>query len=77
MTPVEFVSEMRIKRAKQFLDAGETDIANIAYKVGFNGAGYFSTCFKEYYKISFRLSKAKTRVMFKKTESKNRLPLKV
>ena len=52
MTPVEFVSEMRIKRAKQFLDAGETDIANIAYKVGFNGAGYFSTCFKEYYKIS-------------------------
>lgn len=52
MTPVEFVSEMRLKRAKQFLDAGETDIANIAYKVGFNGAGYFSTCFKEFYKIS-------------------------
>lgn len=52
MTPVEFVSDMRIKRAKQYLDAGETDIANIAYKVGFNGAGYFSTCFKEFYKIS-------------------------
>ena len=52
MTPVEFVSDMRIKRAKQFLDAGETDIANIAYKVGFNGAGYFSTCFKEFYKVS-------------------------
>jgi signal transduction histidine kinase/ligand-binding sensor domain-containing protein/DNA-binding response OmpR family regulator len=52
ITPVEFVSELRLKRAKQFLDAGETDIANIAYKVGFNGAGYFSTRFKEYYKIS-------------------------
>ena len=52
MTPVEFVREMRIKRAKQFLDAGETDIAGIAYKVGFNDAGYFSTCFKEYYKIA-------------------------
>ncbi|MDR7209396.1 two-component regulator propeller domain-containing protein [Flavobacterium piscis] len=52
MTPVEFVSNMRIKRARQFLDAGETDIADIAYKVGFNGAGYFSTCFKELYKIS-------------------------
>ena len=51
-TPVEFVREMRIKRAKQFLDAGETDIAGIAYKVGFNDAGYFSTCFKEYYKIA-------------------------
>lgn len=52
ITPVEFVRDMRIKRAKQFLDAGETDIANIAYKVGFNGAGYFSTCFKESCKIS-------------------------
>lgn len=52
ITPVEFVSEMRLKRARQYLDAGETDIANVAYKAGFNGAGYFSTCFKEYYKIS-------------------------
>lgn len=52
MTPVEFVREMRIKRARQFLDAGETDIASIAYKVGFNDPGYFSTCFKEFYKIS-------------------------
>lgn len=52
ITPVEFVSNMRIKRAKQYFDAGETDIANIAYKVGFNGAGYFSTCFKDFYKIS-------------------------
>ncbi|WP_163400026.1 hybrid sensor histidine kinase/response regulator transcription factor [Flavobacterium fluviatile] len=52
ITPVEFVSEMRLKRARQYFDAGETDIANVAYKAGFNGAGYFSTCFKEYYKIS-------------------------
>jgi transcriptional regulator GlxA family with amidase domain len=52
ITPVEFVKDMRVKRAKQFLDAGETDIADIAYKVGFNGAGYFSTCFKESHKTS-------------------------
>ncbi|PXY46429.1 hybrid sensor histidine kinase/response regulator transcription factor [Flavobacterium hydrophilum] len=52
MTPVEFVKDMRVKRAKQFLDAGETDIADIAYKVGFNSAGYFSTCFKEIFKIA-------------------------
>lgn len=51
-TPVEFVKEMRIKRAKQYLDAGETDIADIAYKVGFNSSGYFSTCFKEIYNMS-------------------------
>lgn len=63
MTPVEFVSDMRLKRAKQYLDAGETDIANIAYKVGFNGAGYFSTCFKEFYKISpSDYLKTKTRI---------------
>ncbi|GGF29669.1 hybrid sensor histidine kinase/response regulator transcription factor [Flavobacterium limi] len=52
LTPVEFVSEMRLKRAKQYFDAGETDIATVAYKAGFNGPGYFSTCFKECYKIS-------------------------
>lgn len=51
-TPVEFVRDMRIKRAKQFLDTGETDIASVAYKVGFNDPGYFSTCFKESCKIS-------------------------
>ncbi|MBK0370205.1 hybrid sensor histidine kinase/response regulator transcription factor [Flavobacterium agrisoli] len=52
LKPVEFVKEMRIKRAQQYLDAGETDIADIAYKVGFNGAAYFSTCFKEIMKIT-------------------------
>ncbi|MHC0444778.1 hybrid sensor histidine kinase/response regulator transcription factor [Flavobacterium sp. 3-218] len=52
MTPVEFVKEMRVKRAKQFLDAGETDIADIGYRVGFNSSGYFSTCFKEVFQMS-------------------------
>ena len=52
VTPVEFVKEMRVRQAKKFMDAGETDIASIAYRVGFNGAGYFSTCFKEVYQIS-------------------------
>lgn len=52
MSPVEFVKDMRVKRAKQYLDAGETDIADIAYKVGFNSSSYFSTCFKEIFKMS-------------------------
>lgn len=52
MSPVEFVKDMRVKRAKQYLDAGETDIADIAYKVGFNSSSYFSTCFKEVFKMS-------------------------
>lgn len=52
MAPVEFVREMRLKRAKQYLDAGSDNIAEIAYTVGFNNAKYFSTCFKARYQIS-------------------------
>ncbi|MFA4866553.1 MAG: two-component regulator propeller domain-containing protein [Pedobacter sp.] len=50
--PVEFVREMRLKRARQFLDANGQNISEIAYAVGFNSAKYFSTCFKEEYGIS-------------------------
>lgn len=46
LAPVEFVREMRLKRAKQLLDAGSGNISEIAYSVGFNNAKYFSTCFK-------------------------------
>lgn len=52
LAPVEFVREMRLKRAKQFLDANGHNISEIAYAVGFNSAKYFSTCFKEEYGIS-------------------------
>ena len=52
LTPVEFVREMRLKRARQYLDAGETNIATVAYSSGFNNAKYFSTCFKEMYHMS-------------------------
>jgi len=50
--PVEFVREMRLKRAGQLMDAGEHNIAEIAYSVGFNNAKYFSTCFKDYYQLT-------------------------
>lgn len=52
LAPVEFVREMRLKRARQILDAGESNISEIAYMVGFNNAKYFSTCFKEQYQLS-------------------------
>lgn len=52
LAPVEFVREMRLKRARQFLDAKEHNISEIAYAVGFNSAKYFSTCFKEKYGIT-------------------------
>jgi signal transduction histidine kinase/ligand-binding sensor domain-containing protein/DNA-binding response OmpR family regulator len=46
LAPVEFVREMRLKRAKQYLDSGYGNISEIAYSAGFNNAKYFSTCFK-------------------------------
>jgi signal transduction histidine kinase/DNA-binding response OmpR family regulator len=52
LPPVEFVRNMRLKRAKQLMDAGENNISDVAYTVGFNNAKYFSTCFKEYYNMS-------------------------
>ena len=52
LAPVEFVREMRLKRAKQLLDAGAGNISEIAYSVGFNNAKYFSTCFKAKYEIT-------------------------
>ncbi|PRD49222.1 hybrid sensor histidine kinase/response regulator transcription factor [Sphingobacterium haloxyli] len=52
MSPVEFIRDIRLKRAKQLLDTGELTITEVAYKVGFNSSGYFSTCFKEMYEIS-------------------------
>ena len=52
LAPVEFVREMRLKRAKQLLDAGAGNISEIAYAVGFNNAKYFSTCFKAKYDVT-------------------------
>lgn len=52
ITAVEFIKEIRVKRSRQYLDAGEKDIATVAYNVGFNNAGYFSTCFKEVFGMS-------------------------
>jgi AraC-like DNA-binding protein len=52
MTLVEFIRDMRLQRSKQYLDAGETNIAGIAYSVGFNDAKYFSTCFREKFHLT-------------------------
>jgi len=48
-TPVEFVRETRLKKAKALMDAGEDNISVVAYSVGFNNPKYFSSCFKASY----------------------------
>ncbi|MEI6948377.1 two-component regulator propeller domain-containing protein [Paraflavisolibacter sp. H34] len=52
LTPVEFVREMRLQRAKQYLDAGGSNISEAAYLAGFSNPKYFSTCFREKYHLS-------------------------
>jgi signal transduction histidine kinase/ligand-binding sensor domain-containing protein/DNA-binding response OmpR family regulator len=51
-TPAEFVRDIRLKKAKQFLDIPENNISDVAYLVGFSSPKYFSTCFKEKYGVS-------------------------
>jgi AraC-like DNA-binding protein len=50
--PVEFVRDMRLQRARQYLDGGNTNIAEVAYLSGFSSPKYFSTCFREKYQVS-------------------------
>lgn len=44
-TPNEFIQEIRLKRAAQFLEQNKINISEICYKVGFKNPRYFSKCF--------------------------------
>jgi signal transduction histidine kinase/ligand-binding sensor domain-containing protein/DNA-binding response OmpR family regulator len=52
IAPVEFVREMRLKKAEQYLKSGYTNVSEVAYMVGFNDPKYFSTCFKAKYQMT-------------------------
>lgn len=47
LTPVDFIREIRIKRAVQLIDSGEYNFSQVAYMTGFNDPKYFSKCFKK------------------------------
>ncbi len=49
LSPIEFIKELRIKRAAQFLRTGEYTVSEVTYMVGMNDARYFSKCFKKIY----------------------------
>lgn len=46
LSPIEFIRQMRIKKALQLIGQGEQSISEVAYKTGFNDPKYFSRCFK-------------------------------
>lgn len=52
MSPVEFIREMRIKRAAQLLEDRKHNITEVTYMVGMNDSRYFSKCFKNTYGIT-------------------------
>ena len=47
LTPVDFIREIRIKRAVQLIDSNEYNFSQVAYMTGFNDPKYFSKCFKK------------------------------
>ena len=52
LSPVEFIREMRIKRAAQLLEEHRYNITEVTYMVGMNDSRYFSKCFKNTYGVT-------------------------
>lgn len=48
----EFLTELRIKKAKELFDSGSSLIINVASRVGYADSNYFGKCFKKYYGLT-------------------------
>lgn len=51
MTPIEFIRSIRIQRAAALLGKSQLNVAEVAYKVGFNNPKNFTKYFKQAYKV--------------------------
>jgi two-component system response regulator YesN len=47
VTPIEYLTKIRIERAKKLLLTTDKKCCNIYYEVGYNGQSHFSRKFKE------------------------------
>jgi len=47
----EFIRKIRLERAKQILEQGDSNISETSYAVGFTSPSYFSKCFKAHFGI--------------------------
>lgn len=52
LTPLDFVRNIKMKRACMMLMARTQTIAEVAYAVGFNNPKYFTKCFKEEFGVT-------------------------
>ncbi|MDO6854067.1 two-component regulator propeller domain-containing protein [Cellulophaga lytica] len=48
-TASEFLRNIRLQKAKQIIEMGNTNISEVSYKVGFSSPSYFTKCFKNYF----------------------------
>ncbi|WP_200979204.1 two-component regulator propeller domain-containing protein [Echinicola sp. 20G] len=49
--PLEFIRMIRLERATQLLGESQLNVAEVAYRVGYNNAKYFTKHFKAEYKV--------------------------
>lgn len=59
LSPVEFIREVRVKRAAQLLQTGAYNVSEVTYMVGMSDSRYFSKCFKLKYGMTPTEWKAK------------------
>ena len=52
MTPLDFIRNIKMKRACMMLLSGSYNISEVAYAVGFSTPKYFSRCFKDEFGIT-------------------------
>ena len=50
-SPIEFIRDIRMKRATQLLVSSNMNVAEIAYEVGFNDPKYFAKAFKKQFGV--------------------------
>ncbi len=58
-SPMEYVQNVRLERAKKLLLAGDKSVTEIALECGFGSTSYLSACFQKQYRISPKEYKAK------------------
>ena len=50
-TVSEFLRKIRLQKAKQILEAGNSNISEVCFEVGFSSPSYFTKCFKAHFGI--------------------------
>lgn len=52
LAPVEFIRDIKMKRAAQLLSSGEYRVKEVTFMIGFSDSKYFAKCFKEKFGVT-------------------------